>query len=518
MAFSPPPVVTSVKSPLDRARGKAYWRLLPILFLAYVIAFVDRANVAFAKLTMVKDLPGFDNSVFGFGAGIFFLGYFLLEIPGSVIVERWSARLWISRIMVTWGIMAAMTAFVHLRIPGFTHLAELLKGMVVAGFRPVGAIELGWLSWVANTANEIVKELSGPNGLSIFQFYLVRFLLGLAEAGFFPGVVVFLSHWFPARDRARALALFFMATPVAQIVAPPISAMMLKVGMTEMVDGVAIVHPMILGLKGWQWVYVAWGLPAVILGVAILFLLPDRPRDARWLRTEEREALEAELAGDKPKAKAHMSLWAGLRNFKVFALSFAYFCTVTGSYGVVFFLPTILDSWYNLKYQQLAWLTTLPAITALLGQLFIGWNSDRTKERRWHTVLPIVIGAAAIAVAPMTRGNLPLTIICFMLALGGLKAYLPAFWTMPYLFLTSSAAAASIGMINSVGNLGGQLGPYVLGKVEKVTGSFVGGLYFLAASMMVCATIVLLLGLGRRETTPPPTVPNPNLDPKPVKV
>jgi ACS family tartrate transporter-like MFS transporter len=190
---------------------------------------------------------------------------------------------------------------------------------------------------------------------------------------------------------------------------------------------------------------------------------------------------------------------------------------VTGSYGVVFFLPSILDSWYNLKYQQLAWLTTLPAITALLGQLFIGWNSDRTKERRWHTVLPIVIGAAAIAVAPMTRGHLPLTIICFMLALGGLKAYLPAFWTMPYLFLTSSAAAASIGMINSVGNLGGQLGPYVLGKVETVTGSFVGGLYFLSCSMLVCATIVFFLGLGKREATPASTAPGPNLDPKPVK-
>jgi MFS transporter, ACS family, tartrate transporter len=195
-----------------------------------------------------------------------------------------------------------------------------------------------------------------------------------------------------------------------------------------------------------------------------------------------------------------MSLWRGLRDPKVLALSFAYFCTVTGSYGVVFFLPSILDRWYDLKYSQLAWLTTLPAVMALLGQLFVGWNSDRTKERRWHTVLPILIGASAVAVAPLTRGHLTLTIICFMLALGGLKAYLPAFWTMPYLFLTSSAAAASIGLINSVGNLGGQLGPYVIGKVETITGSFVGGLYFLAGSMMVCATIVFFLGLGRKES------------------
>ena len=455
---------------LNRARRKAYWRLLPLLFLSYVIAFVDRANVAFAKLTMVKDLEGFDNAVFGFGAGVFFIGYFLLEIPGSVIVERWSARLWIFRIMVTWGLVAALTAFV--------------------------GIPLGVSVWIVQAYN---SAFGADLRVAEFQFYAVRFLLGLAEAGFFPGVVVYLSHWFPARDRARALAIFFMATPVAQIVGPPVCALLLKIGSTEMVDGVAVVHPAILGLKGWQWAYVAWGLPAIVLGVLILLLLPDRPHQAPWLKTDEREALEAELVRDTPKAKAHLSLWRGLRHPKVLALSFAYFCTVTGSYGVVFFLPTILDSWYNLKYSQLAWLTTLPALMALAGQLFVGWNSDRTKERRWHTVLPILIGAAAIAIAPLTRGNLTLTIVCFMLALGGLKAYLPAFWTMPYLFLTSSAAAASVGLINSVGNLGGQLGPWVMGEVEKATGSFGGGLYFLAGSMLFCAATVLLLGLGRRK-------------------
>ena len=464
--------------PIDRARRKAYWRLLPILFLAYVVAFVDRANVAFAKLTMVKDIPGFDNAVIGFGAGVFFIGYFLLEIPGSVIVERWSARLWLSRIMITWGFMSALTAFV--------------------------AVQLGVSVWFVNAYN---SAFNARMGVPEFQFYAVRFLLGLAEAGFFPGVLVYLSHWFPARDRARALALFFMATPIAQIVAPPICALLLKIGSDEVINGVKVHHPEVLGLEGWQWVYVVWGAPAVVLGIVILFMLPDKPHQARWLSTEEREALEFELAQDKPKAKAHMKLLDGLRHPKVLALSFAYFCTVTGSYGVVFFLPSILDSWYSLKYSQLAWLTTLPALMALVGQIFVGWNSDRTKERRYHTVVPIVIGAVAIALAPMTRGNLPLTIICFMLALGGLKAYLPAFWTMPYLFLTSSAAAASIGMINSVGNLGGQLGPYVLGKVEAVTGSFEGGLYFLAGSMMVCAVIVFFLGLGNRDQVVLPPTP-----------
>ncbi len=467
MSLSPAPVI----APVDRARRKAYWRLLPILFLAYVIAFVDRANVAFAKLTMIDDLPGFDNAVIGFGAGVFFIGYFLLEIPGSLIVERWSARLWISRIMITWGFMAALTAFIG------HHLAVS-----------------NWFVGVWNSA------FNAKLGVTEFQFYAVRFLLGLAEAGFFPGVVVYLTHWFPARDRARALALFFMATPIAQIIGPVLSSYIVRIGTDVKVNGVVVHHhPEILGLEGWQWVYIVWGLPAVILGIVILFMLPDKPHQAKWLTKEECTALEDELARDKPKEKVHMTLWQGLRHPKVVALSFAYFCTVTGSYGIVFFLPSILKAWYDLNYAQLGWLSTLPALMALAGQWFVGWNSDRTKERRWHTVLPILIGAAAIAVAPMTRGNLPLTIICFMLALGGLKAYLPAFWTMPYLFLTSSAAAASIGMINSVGNLGGQLGPWVIGKVESLTGSFVGGLYFLALSMMVCAMIVFLLGLGNRE-------------------
>lgn len=465
----------AAKSPLDRARGKAYWRLLPLLFLSYVIAFIDRANVSFASLTMGEDLPGFDSAVIGFGAGIFFLGYFLLEIPGSLIVERWSARRWISRIMITWGIMAALTAFI--------------------------GHHLGVSTWFVGAFNSL---FSAKLGVTEFQFYAVRFLLGLAEAGFFPGVVVFLAHWFPAQDRGRALALFFVATPVAQVIGPVLSGYLVTYGSNIKVNGVVVgQHPPLWGLEGWQWVYIVWGLPAVLLGILVLLMLPDKPRDARWLSEEERVALETELARARPAAKAHLSLWEGLRHPKVLALSFAYFCTVTGSYGIVFFMPKILKEWYALEYGKLGWLTTLPAIMALAGQLFVGWSSDRMQERRWHTVLPILIGAAAIALAPSTRGHLWLSMVCFMLALGGLKAYLPAFWTMPYLFLTSSAAAASIGLINSVGNLGGQVGPTVIGRVHAVTGSFSGGLYFLAGSMMVTATIVFFLGLGAKEKAPP---------------
>ena len=446
MEPSPP---TPTVTPLDRARRKAYWRLLPLLFLCYVIAYVDRANVSIAKLTMTKDLPGFDNAVIGFGAGVFFLGYFLLEIPGALLVERWSARKWICRIMVSWGFMAALTA----------------------------AVKTPW------------------------QFYGVRFLLGLAEAGFFPGVIIYLTHWFPARDRTRALSYFLVATPLAQIVSPKISNALLKIGTDEVVDGVAVHHPEVLGLEGWQWVYIAWGVPAVVLGVVVLFMLTDRPRDAKWLTAEERDALEGEIEADRAKAAKgkRMTFGDAVRNPKVLLLALAYFCCVCGTYGIEFFLPSILQRWYNLKVDAITWLIILPPALALAGQLFVGYSSDRLRERRLHAVLPILLGVVALAAAILSRGHLAVTIACFMLAFTGMKSYQPAFWALPSLFLTRTAAAGSVGLINSVGNLGGFLGPTVIGTVEKWTGSFEGGLYYLCGSMTVSAAILFFLGIGRRE-------------------
>jgi len=443
------PLPEAAVSALDRARQKAYWRLLPLLFVCYVIAYVDRVNVSIAKLTMTRDLPGFDNKVIGLGAGLFFIGYFLLEIPGTLIVEKWSARKWICRIMITWGIMAALTAFV--KVPA--------------------------------------------------HFYLVRFLLGLAEAGFFPGVIVYLTHWFPSRDRARALACFVVATPVAQILSPKISNALLKIGTDETVDGITVHHPELFGLEGWQCVYIFWGIPAVVLGIVVFFLLKDRPRDAGWLTPEEREALHQELEREKALQRARrMTVLEALRHPKVLLLALAYFCIVTGSYGVEFFLPSILQQWYSLKFDAITWLVMLPPVVALAGQLFVGWNSDRTKERHFHVVVPIVLGALALALAPLTQGQLFLTIACFMLAFAGFKAYMPAFWSLPSLFLTEAAAAGSIGLINSIGNLGGFLGPYVLGKVQTLTGSFIGGIYFLCVSMMVSATIIFFLRLERKQS------------------
>lgn len=443
---------TAPTTPLDRARKKAFLRLLPVLFISYMIAYVDRVNVAVAKLTMMKDMPDFTDAVIGFGSTLFFIGYFLLEVPGSLMVERWSARKWICRIMVTWGLMAALTAFVR-----------------------------------------------NPT-----EFYIVRFLLGLAEAGFFPGVIVYLTHWFTSRDRAKALSYFLVATPFAQMLSP-ISNWVLKFGTTEvMANGEKIVHPPLMGLVGWQWVYILWAIPAVVLGVGVLWLLTDRPRQAKWLTQEERDALEAELERErqiKTKGK-RMSLREAFSHPKVLLLCFAYFCITICSHSMELFMPSVIDGWYHLQRDQFIWLIVLPPLLALFGQLFGGWSSDRFQERRLHACVPLVIGGTAMLCAPFTQGSLFWTMACLMITFAGFKTYMPAFWSLPSLFLAEAAAAGSIGLINSVGNLGGAVGPALMGKIKTATGSFSGGFYFLGCSMLLASIIVYFLGLGSRKPEP----------------
>jgi MFS transporter, ACS family, tartrate transporter len=453
-------------SPLDRARRKAYRRLLPILFACYVIAYVDRNNVGLAKLKMVDDLPSFavnTDTIFGLGQTAFFIGYLLLEIPGTLLVEKWSARKWICRIMVTWGLIASLTALV--KVP--------------------------------------------------WHFYGLRFLLGLGEAGFFPGVIVYLTHWFPSRYRASALSWFLIATPIAQFISPRLSYYMLRIGTVEKFGDLEVVHPMLLGLKGWQWMYIGWGLPAVVLGVVVYFFLTDRPRQATWLEPDERDALEDELAREKAQRRAaggHMSLGEALANPKVLLLTAAYFFIVTGNYGVEIFLPSILKEWYHPSDNLLTWVLMIPPIGSLVGQRFVGWNSDRTKERRLHAALPIYLGSVALALTLFRGQPLWMMIILFTATALGTKAYLPAFWTLPSLFLTEAAAAGSIGLINSFGNLGGAVGPTVLGYLKDTSGSYLPGILFLSLSMAVSATVIVLLGLGRRAAKPEPSV-NPMADP-----
>lgn len=437
----------SSSSALDRARFKAFIRLMPILLLCYIIAYIDRNNVGIAKLTMSEDLPAFTSEVFGFGGGIFFLGYFLLEIPGSLIVEKWSARKWICRIMVTWGIMAAVTAFVK----------------------------------------------------TPMQFYTVRFLLGMAEAGFFPGVIVYLTHWFPAKDRAKAISYFLVASPIAMIIGPSISQLFIEIGRTTIVDGTAVTSPDLLGLKGWQWIYIIWGLPAIVVGLFVLLFLTDKPHQAKWLTDEEKLALEQELENDRASVatKKHLSLKQALLNPMVLLLSIAYFGIVTANYGIELFLPSILKEWHNLEPKQAALLAIIPSLLVIPAQLINGWSSDRMRERRWHAVVPVACGALLITGATFAKHNLPLTIFCFTIGAAGMKAYMPAFWSLPSLFLTSTAAAGTVGFINSVGNLGGFLGPWVLGFVHESSKSYDFGLYFISLTSILSATLICFLPFRR---------------------
>jgi ACS family tartrate transporter-like MFS transporter len=442
-----------------RARRKVYARILPLVFLSYVIAYIDRSNVALVKLTMAKQF-GWNNQTFGTGVACFYIGYFLLEIPGGVIVERWSARKWISRIMISWGIVAALQALVT--TPG--------------------------------------------------QFYTARFLLGLAEAGFFPGVVVYLTHWFSARDRARALAFFIMAAPFAQIISPKLSYPLLRLGTTEIIAGQAVSHPLLMGLQGWQWVYIAWGIPAVVLGIVIILVMTDRPADAHWLTDEERTALEAELARDRiaepASPGAHIPVLPVLRDPRVWLLAATNFTIVCGHYGVESFLPSILQQWYGLELSTMTWLLMLPSLGMLLAQLGVSLNSDRTGERWWHTAVPMLIGAAALVAVPFTRGSLPLTILVFAIILGGIRSYLPPFYALPRLFLGGTAAAGSIGLINAIGNLGGAVGPYMVGRIETASGSFRGGMWFLAFTATLAGLIIVFLRHWHLRSTrrPSPTL------------
>ena len=410
----------------ERARRRISLRVIPYIFTLYIIAFLDRVNVGYAALQMAGDL-GFSAEVFGFGAGIFFFGYVILEIPGSVIVERWSARKWIARIMISWGVLAIMTAFVR----------------------------------------------------TSTQFYWVRFLLGAAEAGFFPGIIVYLSHWFRYEDRAKAVALFMAAIPVSNLLGSPISGLLLGVQW--------------LNQPGWRWLFIVEGIPAVILGVITVFYLTDWPREATWLPDDEKQWIIRELELEKRQRKAvrHISMWQALRHRDVLLLVGAYFFATVGFYGLNIWMPTLLkqaSNWSDLKVTVVA---MIPHLAGLISMLLVGASSDRTGERRWHAASAMVLGGIGYVLVIMAGGNPLLVVAAFCVVAAGVDGYFPGFWPLPTAFLTESAAAASIGLINSFGNLGGFVGPYILGYVRTTTNSFNIGLALLAVSMVIGAACVL---------------------------
>jgi MFS transporter, ACS family, tartrate transporter len=417
---------------VQQVRRRIAWRLLPFLFLLYVVAFLDRMNVSAAALQMPRDL-GLNDRALGLGAGIFFLGYFLLEIPGALIAERWSVRRWVARIMISWGALTTLMAFIHT-----------------------------------------------PR-----NFYIVRFLVGAAEAGFFPAVVVYLTHWFQARDRAKAVARFYAAMPLSYVIGSPLAGVLLGISW--------------FGLKGWRWLFILEGLPAVLLGFVSLYFLTDWPRDAKWLNPVEREWITTQLEQEK-KAKHKIrsfTIWQAVRHRDVILLTLCYFFALTGNYGIAFWLPSLIKRMSGQSDMQVTLLASLPYLAGFLVQQFNGWHSDRTHERRWHAALPVLLSGIFLFFAIRLQSSVLVSLLFFIGVGGAYYGFHPAFWPQPTEFLSEAAAAASIGLINSVGNLGGFVGPFIVGYLLSRTHSFRAGLWFLVGSFLLSA--ILMLSSGRSK-------------------
>ncbi len=413
---------------------KVTLRLIPFLFLLYIIAYLDRVNVGFAKLHMQKAL-GFSDTVYGTGAGIFFLGYFLFEVPSNLILERVGARRWIARIMITWGIIASCMMFTN----------------------------------------------------SVTMFYIMRFLLGLGEAGFFPGMILYLTYWYTTAERARMIALFMSAIAFANIIGSPVSGFLVSI------KG--------WGLAGWQWLFLLEGIPAFILGFVVLVYLPDSPRTARWLKPEERDRLleRLEAEHDKKRDHSHTSLKGALRQTAVWQLCAIYFSLNVGSYGINMWLPQIVKDFGKLSDVQIGFITALPYIAGAIGLLINGTHSDKTQERRLHVTFAAVFGAVGLMLSALNSE--PVARLLFLsMAQMGLMAMLAPFWTLPSSFLVGAAAAGGIAFINSVGNLGGFVGPFIMGWLKDTTHSFQTPLLTLAGVLFVGSLITYSL---RVRTTPP---------------
>jgi sugar phosphate permease len=410
------------------ARSRIAWRLLPFLFLLYVANYLDRTNIAYATLGMKGDV-GLTDSVFGTASGIFFIGYLGLQIPGALLVERWSARLLLAITLITWGALTALTGFVR----------------------------------------------------SPLELYGARFLLGAAEAGFFPGVIVYLSHWFIYQDRAKAIARFMSAIPIAYILGGPVAGAILGIHW--------------LGIPGWRWLFLLEGVPAVLLGIATLFVLPDRPGEAKWLRPNERDWITTRLAEER-RAKAdaeHVTIWKALRHPAVLVLTAGLFFTYTGGYAFWFWFPTMLQrmtGWTDVH--TIGWVGAIPFVAGLIGMLVVGSSSDRTRERRWHFAIPQLTAAVGLTTWFFVPHSNVLLIAIFSLLGFGTVAYLPSFWALPSAFLTSSAAAAAVGFINCTASIGGFFGPKIIGELSQRTGSFDSGFIFMIACWAIASLLVLL--------------------------
>jgi D-galactonate transporter len=409
-----------------RAYRKVTLRLLPFLMLCYVAAYLDRVNVGFAKLEMLGDL-GFSETAYGLGAGIFFIGYFLFEVPSNIILHRVGARLWIGRIMITWGLVSAL--FMFTKTP--------------------------------------------------LMFYSLRFALGLAEAGFFPGIILYLTYWFPSERRARMISLFMTAIPISGMLGGPFSGWIM-----QSMEGVN-------GWRGWQWLFVLEALPAVVMGVATLFYLDNSIRSARWLTDDEKALLDGKLDHDRAHVVEHRSLGAVFADRRLWRMCLIYFCCVIGQYGLTFWLPTLVQQAGVSGALQIGLLTAVPYTGGVVAMILFGRSADRRRERRWHTAVPMVIGAIGLTLSAVAGKHTAAAILCLTVAAAGILTCAPLFWSLPTALLGGAAAAAGIAAINSVGNLAGFVSPYVVGWLKDVTSSTEAGMFAVSAVLVFGAFVVL---------------------------
>jgi D-galactonate transporter len=410
---------------LDLLYRRVSWRLMPFLFLCYVAAYLDRVNVGFAKLQMLNDLQ-FSDTVYGIGAGIFFIGYFIFEVPSNLLMTRTGARIWIARIMISWGLISSALMFAD----------------------------------------------------SVASFYVLRFLLGAAEAGFFPGIILYLTYWYPAHRRARMVALFMSGVAVAGIVGGPLSGWIMKTFAGQ------------YGLSGWQWLFLLEGLPSVLIGIWTLFYLDDGIRAARWLGEDDKRLLERAIAEDR-KEQHHMPLGRLFRSGKVWLLALVYFLCVMGLYGVSFWLPQLIRNSGVTDVFNIGLLSAIPYCVAAVVMVLAARHSDRSGERRWHTALAALAGALGLVAATVYSDNTVVALAALSVATAGILTTFPIFWSLPTAMLGGTAAAAGIAMINSIGNLAGFVSPYLVGAIRDATHSTANGIYLLAASLVAGAVLVV---------------------------
>jgi ACS family tartrate transporter-like MFS transporter len=422
---------------------KVYLRLLPFAVLSYVLAYIDRINVSFAGLTMRGDL-GMSAGTFGFSVGMFYWAYFIFEVPSNVILEKIGARIWIARIMITWGILAGFTAMV-----------------------------------------------TGPT-----SFAIVRFLLGVAEAGFFPGLILYFTYWFPSHHHARIVSGFLVGLPVAVAIGAPISTGLLGL------DG-------LFGLKGWQVMYIAEAIPTVVIGVITFFVLTDRPEQAKFLTAEERNWLVTTIAAERRATEAvrKFTLWQALYNPKVLLLALNYFGIVTASLGMLIFIPQMIKSLGDYSNMTVGWLTMIPYICGAIAMVVWGRISDRMNERRWNLFIGCMFSAVGLVIAGMTMGSWWALVGMSIAAMGFYGSKGP-FFAMPPMFLSGAGLAAGIAWVNSIGNLGGFFGPWYIGVMKDLTGNYSGGLYGLALLGLIAAIVcALFLHIPNRQLSPPVGAP-----------